>query len=436
VISYYIIDLIKLWLVFWGIINFQRVKNRKNYIILGVVELTILIFVSFYFDTYEDAIINIMTGMVLITVCFMFEGKFMKKLAYSLLVYFLVLFLDVCTSGIMTLIFNTTYFEMRSFGIIKFISNFINILTLGIIILIKKLRNKQAFRVNLSKRIYALLFAGAGMGIIIISSLMATTLPGTGDRMRRIMLLVTIVACVAYSVACLMLIIISESRDNFKMLSLINQNVIESQQKYYMLVNEKQQEMRSIRHEMKNHLSCVYGLYKSNKLSEMEEYIKELVEAAKMTEDLFDTGNDIVNAILNDAKSRYQKERIVLRLEGGFPSELHIIPVDLCVIFANLVTNAVEAIRLLDTYNQRDNFIDIKISSYKDDIYIDVKNPTMKNIDIQNGTLITTKQDKRFHGFGTKNMKQRVEKYHGTINFKSVNNNFYVEIFMKNEVIN
>jgi sensor histidine kinase regulating citrate/malate metabolism len=121
---------------------------------------------------------------------------------------------------------------------------------------------------------------------------------------------------------------------------------------------------------------------------------------------------------------------------GGFPSELHIIPVDLCVIFANLITNAVEAIRLLENYNQRDNFIDIKISSYKEDVYIDVKNPTMKNIDIQNGTLITTKQDKRFHGFGTKNMKQRVEKYHGTVNFKSENNNFYVEIFMKNEVIN
>ncbi|MDF2611263.1 MAG: VirS, partial [Lachnospiraceae bacterium] len=407
-----------------------------NYVIIGVVELTVLIFASFYFDIYGDAIINIMTGMVLITVCFMFEGKFMKKLAYSLLVYFLVLFLDVCTSGIMTLIFNTTYFEMRSYGIIKFISNFINILTLGIIILIKKLRKKQAFRVNLSKRIYALLFAGAGMGIIIISSLMATTLPGTGDRMRRIMLLVTIIACVSYSVACLMLIIITESRDNFKMLSLINQNVIESQQKYYMLVNEKQQEMRSIRHEMKNHLSCVYGLYKSNKLHEMEQYMKELVEAAEMPGDLFDTGNDIVNAILNDAKSRYHTERIILHLEGGFPSELHIAPVDLCVIFANLVTNSVEAIRQLNTYNQNDNFIDIKISSFKDDIYIDVKNPTVKNVDIQNGTLITTKQDKKFHGFGTKNMKQRVEKYRGTINFKSENNYFFVEIYMKNKVMN
>ena len=38
-----------------------------------------------------------------------------------------------------------------------------------------------------------------------------------------------------------------------------------------------------------------------------------------MTEDLFDTGNDIVNAILNDAQSKYKSQRIFLRLTGGFP---------------------------------------------------------------------------------------------------------------------
>jgi signal transduction histidine kinase len=429
-------DLIKLWLVFWGIINYPMVKKINSYIMIGVVEFAILFGASFYFDTNQDVVINIMTGMVLITVCLLFQGKIIKKLAYCLLAYFLVLFFDVCVTGILTLIFHTTYYEMKNYDILHFLTNFTNVLTLIIIIVIKKVRNKPSMRIYLSKRIYALLFAGAGIGIVIVSSLMLTSLPGTGDRLRRIMLVVSIVACVAYSVACLMLIIISESRDNFKTLSRINQNIIESQQNYYILVNEKQKEIRGIRHEMKNHLSCINGLYKANKLEEMEQYIKQLVEDADMPEDLFDTGNDIVNAILNDARSKYSLERIKLRLEGCFPSELQIAPLDLCVIFANLVINAVEAIRQLDSYNQMDYYIDVKISNFKDDIFINVKNPIVKNIIIQNGLLVTTKQDKSLHGFGTKNMKQRVEKYQGTINYKSENNYFFVDINMKNKVEN
>ncbi len=288
-------------------------------------------------------------------------------------------------------------------------------------------------QIAISKRIYALLFAGAGISIIIIACLMSISFPGTGDRLRKTMLFITIIACITYISACLMLIIISESRDKFKILSQINQNVIESQQQYYMLVNEKQQEIRSIRHEMKNHYSCIKGLYKANKLQDMEQYINQLVEDSEQSEDLIDTGNDIVNAIINDAMSRYQAQRIKIHLEGAFPDKLYVTAMDLCVIFANLISNAVEAILQMERDLVSDSFVNVKISSFKDDLFIDVINPTSKNVEIQNGTMVTSKKDKSNHGFGTKNIKQRIEKYKGTVEFKNENNCFLVEISMKNK---
>lgn len=432
VFSYYLLDFIKLWIVFWGIVGFKVIKKIKWIAIVGCTQVVLLLVASFYMDNYEGAIYKIITVMVVLTVSLLFEGKLFKKLAYALLTYILVLFLDVCLTGVISLLLSTTYYGIRQDGFLTFICNAINVLTIGIIAGLIHFRRKSSHPINLSKKVYALLFSGAATGITIISGFMVTTFHGANERLRRVMLITTIIVCISYSVVCLMVVIVTESRDNFKALSRINQSVIEAQQEYYLMVHEKQQEMRAIRHEMRNHLSCISGLSKAGKLAEMEEYINHLVETPDVTEDLFDTGNDIVNAILNDAQSKYKSQRIFLRLTGGFPS-LHIKPLDLCVIFANTISNAVEAVLRMDRSKDEDAFIDINISSYKDDLYIDIKNPVSGMVEIYNGNLITSKKDKTAHGFGTKNVRQRVEKYQGTINYTCENNYFKVEIFMKNK---
>jgi sensor histidine kinase regulating citrate/malate metabolism len=288
------------------------------------------------------------------------------------------------------------------------------------------------FKAGISGKIYALFFTGAITGVYFVGGLMLTNLQGAQDRTRKIILAVMMVASFAYFAACLMLVMISESRDSYKMLSQINQTVIEAQQKYYLLANEKEQEIKSIRHEIKNHLACINGLYHNNKLDEMNDYISQLIDQTQVLDGLLDTGNDIVNAILNDAQSRYQKDGIIIKLEGAFPKDLKIAPMDLCVIFANAVSNAVEAIQKIE-YREDAGIIHIKISVFKNDLFIDIWNPVASKVEIVDGKLRTTKQDKNLHGFGTANMIQRVEKYHGTIDFENKENLFYVHINMKNE---
>jgi signal transduction histidine kinase len=303
----------------------------------------------------------------------------------------------------------------------------------GVAAIIKRFK-RRAGSIHISKKVFILLFAGAATGLITLAALVVKSNDAITESARKLMVIVTIIAAFSYNAACLLIIILSESRDNYKALSLINQKIIESQQKYYTLVNEKQQEIRSIRHEMKNHLACINSLYQTGKLKEMEEYISQLTAAADDTKELFDTGNDIVNAILNDAESRYEKEHIKIRLQGGFPEHLQIAPMDLCIIFANLVSNAAEAILRMERLQQNTDYIDIKISSFKDDLYKDIQNPTGNNTEIQNGKLITSKSDKSHHGFGVANIIQRVEKYQGEVIFKIIDSRFMAEINMKNSV--
>jgi hypothetical protein len=420
-------DLFKVWIVLWGILNFTPVKKKKTYIIAVIIQCFVLFIAGFFYIDYPELVTMSWMVMIVIVFCFLFEGKLIKKMAYLLLAYLLVQFLDACLAGVFSL------FAIQTDNMFMYsLSNIINLIILGIYVAFSKIKWKASIH-NISKRIYALLFAGAGTGILLISILCVKSNSQTTEAARRIMVLVTIIVSISYCIACLMMIFITESRDNYKALSLVSQNIIESQQQYYSLINEKQQEIRSIRHEMKNHLACIYGLYQSDKLLEMEQYIRQLIQASDLSADLFDTGNDIVNAILNDAQSRCRKDHIVIHLEGGFPEQLYIAPMDLCVIVANIISNAVEAIQRMERNDKDMYHIDLKISSFKDDLYIDVNNPCNITADTLNKSLITSKKDKKLHGFGIKNVIQKVEKYQGTFHYRIDDNIFSVEIAMKNK---
>ncbi|HWT74599.1 MAG TPA: GHKL domain-containing protein [Mobilitalea sp.] len=428
----YITDFIKMWLILWGLFNFKPISKKKIYYISGIVQFTILIINIFIYKTNRDTATFISVFTVVLTMSIIFEGKYIKRLSHSLLSYVFIIFLDACITGIVSLISNMVVLDFINNLIVSFIFNAIDIIIIILIILLKRRKFKSKIQINISKRIYILLFAGALTGSIILATLLTKTNDAKSENIRRIIVVVTIIAIISYNVACIMMIAITESRDNYKALSIISKNIIESQQKYYTLVNEKQQEMRSIRHEMKNHLACIHGLYQANKLSEMELYLRELIDGSDISEALFDTGNDIVNAILNDAQSKCKKDNIIIRLEGGFPEDLQVSPMDLCVIFANTVSNAIEAIQCMDRDEDCYYYIDVRIKSFKDDLFIDVINPVDKNLDVDLQKFNTSKMNKELHGFGVKNIIQKVEKYHGSVNYKLLNNEIFVKIEMKN----
>ncbi len=427
----YLTDLIKIWLILWGFFNFKPNKRKSIYLITGFFQIFLLILAGLFRKYSTETVTLVTMCMLFMAICFWFEGRYIKKLTNALLAYALILFIDTCIIGIGT----TLNMYPGNEGISRyFYMMFINI-PLIILVFIKK-RRKNNIQIKISKSIYALLFLGIGTGMLFISALLVSLNSNISDAGRRALIVITIIIVVTYCLVCFMMIIIIESRDNYKALSLISQNVIESQQKYYTLVNEKQKEIHSIRHEMKNHLTCIYSLYQSGKQWELQQYIHELIESSNNQEDLFDCGNDIVNAILNDIQSRYKNENIIIRLIGGFPEKLYVAPMDLCVIFANIINNAVEAIQRIESKDDKQHYIDVKITSYKDDLFINVKNPIMSDVNVINGVLITSKKDKSLHGFGVKNVINRVKNYMGSYNFIIENNEFIVDIHMKNRGLN
>jgi len=422
----YTTDFIKLGLILVGIFNMPLIKRKSNYILLSVLQIGILIMGGYFYRFIPDMIVLFNSALVSVLICFIIEGKFYKKIAISVLSYLSISFLDATLVAILTVLqcYSDTPVE-------HILTNVVNIVFIGFVVVIKK-RKYTSFKINFSKKIYAMFFTGSGTGVLIITALLIESNNTITNTARRFVLIITIILVAFYCYVCLKFSSISDSVDIYKELSQINQSIIESQQQYYTLVNEKQQEIRSLRHEMKNHLACINSLYHLNKIQEMEDYMGELIHLSTKTAELIDTGSDIVNAILNDVQSKYANENICLRVDGAFPIDLKIPQLDLSVIFANLVSNAIEAIQRMERKKDIVNYIDIRITSYKSDLYIDIKNPCENNLQIINGILITSKKDKSRHGFGVNNIIQKVEKYKGSYSFKQINNEFIVELFLEN----
>ena len=53
-------------------------------------------------------------------------------------------------------------------------------------------------------------------------------------------------------------------------------------------------------------------------------------------------------------------------------------------------------------------------------LFLEIRNSAMEAPRVQDGQLLTSKQDKENHGIGTQNMQQVVEKYDGTLTWEYV----------------
>ncbi len=427
----YVINIMKLILVCRGMMGILFRKGAKVHILCGAGILALILTLGI-FDRARAFWQGIPGLLALATIIVILRGKLIKRVWTALLAYICVQFLDICIAGVISILFGIPFDEMLEHGALNFTAESLSIMILGGIVLLMRIHLKHTNTVEIPKKIFTFLFAGAGTGIFLVTGLTAIEISGNMERMRGVMPVLTIIGCITYFTLCLLLVFLNESKNNYKMLTQINQTIIESQQSYYTLAGEKQREIYSLRHDMKNHLACINGLYRMGKQEELEEYLNQLVEETNRAGELLDCGNDIVNAIINDADCRYKKDGIFIRLDGRFPKTLHIASTDLCVIFANAVTNAAEAIRKIKKLPGGAYPINIKISSYKSDLYIDIQNPLSEDIMRQGGKPVTTKADKQRHGYGTKNMKQRVEKYQGSISFQEENGRFAVHIYMKN----
>ena len=100
---------------------------------------------------------------------------------------------------------------------------------------------------------------------------------------------------------------------------------------------------------------------------------------------------------------------------------------DVYFLLMNIIDNAIEAVEKCD--KEEEKVISLMINKKQGTTVIEQTNYFKGELDFDNdGSLKTTKVDKRFHGFGTKSINYIVKKYNGRIHYGNSKNIFSLKI--------
>lgn len=184
------------------------------------------------------------------------------------------------------------------------------------------------------------------------------------------------------------------------------------------------EEYHRIKHDLKNELSVLNTLYKNKEFEKMDEYFADINEKIHVKIDSTDTGNIIINSILDMEIAKAKSFGIKIDYSVIVPSKLNFVNTDLTSLLCNLLDNAIEAEGRANIFEP----IKLSILYQKPNLFITVVN---KFNDQENPSLFKSKKaDRRNHGYGTKIIESIIKENNGTSNVIIDKNTFTYEIML------
>lgn len=101
---------------------------------------------------------------------------------------------------------------------------------------------------------------------------------------------------------------------------------------------------------------------------------------------------------------------------------------DICSIFGNMLDNAIECERKILDKDKR--LIHLTLTSQKNFLIIRCENYFEEMLQYKEGKLVTTKKNKKAHGYGIKSIQYTVNKYDGAVNIETEDHWFELEVLI------
>lgn len=412
----------------WAVIyitykTLSKPKTSKvvSYCMIGAIILSGLLMDAFHLNPNIKVVIHIILSFILYK--FNFEVSIQKGILVVLTIWMMFIGIEAVAMSFLMSINGANDIQM-------FLDNGIHrlesmIITKGLVVLILLLLKSYKISVDIKNR--DLLYISVPIITNIVSLLITfnnkreiySKMPNSNADIVLLTVLVLI------SNIFIMLLIGKIIREN--KLSLENKFIkgkIKTQYEYYERMKEKQFRTRQLYHDMKNHLACIERLNNSN---ESSKYINNIKQEIYKLENNFDTGNMILDIVL-DEKYGICEERNITFVSKVDARQMNFIEdIDICSIFSNALDNSIEA---CDKIIDNDKNISIVSTYIKNFFIIKIENNKINEIILNKGKINTNKKDKLLHGIGIESIKQTVEKYEGEVVIDYSENNFVLKIMI------
>ena len=170
---------------------------------------------------------------------------------------------------------------------------------------------------------------------------------------------------------------------------------------------------RKMTHDYRAQLSTLSELLEDGDLENAKAYLSEMRTRQSERVLLVNTHNAAIDAVLNQKGYAGLRQRIDMRFRVNDLSALKLPRVDVTIVLANLIDNAMDAcIQMPETKR----WVSVQILYGHKMLSISIVNPS-RPVQIIGGQIATTKPDPLLHGFGLRNVEDILEKYHAEYTF-------------------
>ena len=179
---------------------------------------------------------------------------------------------------------------------------------------------------------------------------------------------------------------------------------------YYKMLLQEHENQSILIHDIKKHLQSLSMLNEQNERDKIANYIECIIHSSALQNSVRVCDHELLNAILCRYQRNCHEKSVSFRTDIRSGCVDFMSDNDLTVLFCNLLDNGLGAASLLP-----DSFIELNVcrKSGSSLIVLTMINSCRVNPFTPSGRLVTTKQNRKMHGFGLKSIKRIVEKYHG-----------------------
>lgn len=167
------------------------------------------------------------------------------------------------------------------------------------------------------------------------------------------------------------------------------------------------------KHNWINELIVLKNCVENSDKNSVIENINRIIKVCDVNEKISNSGNNVVDAIINFKYAVAKELGITFQLKIFIPDNLPLNQCDLGIILGNAIDNAIDAVKNCKTYEKT---IEISMGIKKEALVLMVKNPYEHMIKKdKKGNLISTKKEFHKHGYGVSSIKRVADQYAGEV---------------------
>lgn len=192
--------------------------------------------------------------------------------------------------------------------------------------------------------------------------------------------------------------------------ALIKTNNLMLRKSYGQLMSVYEKNAR-VFHDFRAHIRAIQHYLQEQQVEECVRYLEQMTGPLREIQNRVWTGNRMIDLVLSSKSMEAEERGAAMEIEADMVGETRIPDMDLCVIFSNLLDNAIENCG-------GDRRIQVSVRKRNHILIAEIRNAMRLAPRRDGGDLATWKEDKTLHGIGLESVRAAAEKNQGSFTYR------------------